>query len=112
MARFLLLQFVAAIVGGVLVWPFAGSDALYSVWIGALACVVPNALFALRIITAISRPEGASPATFVAGELIKISATIALLAIAAQLYDGMVWWGLIMGMVIGLKSYVLALFWN
>lgn len=112
MYRLLTLQLIAAFIVGLIAGLGAGGNALVSVWIGAFVCLVPNAMFALRITAAVARPGGAGPMSFVAGELIKIGATVALLALAAQVYKEMAWWAVILGMVVTLKGYLLALIWK
>lgn len=111
MFRVIKLQLIGVAAIGLLLAVTTGHPALLSYTIGAFACLVPNALFALRISAAIARPDGAGPATFVMGELIKIGATLAILLAAVKYVDTMVWWALILGMVVALKSYVLSFFW-
>lgn len=112
MFRIVRLQLIAAIVVGLIAWSVSGSAALVSVWLGAAACLIPNAWFALRIRASMLRPGNYGPATLLAGEMIKLLASVALIAVVAVWYDNMVWWALVLGIVTVLKGYLFALVWN
>jgi ATP synthase protein I len=83
--------------------------------LGGLACVVPNALFALRL-TAVARHAtavgdasgGRHVAAFFVGEFVKVGLTIGLLVLIAVAYKDLVWLALIIAVVAVLKSYVFA----
>ena len=47
---------------------------------------------------------------FLAGEFLKVGATIAILFVASQVDPNIVWWSLILTAVVTLKSYFLAFF--
>ncbi len=74
-----------------------------------VAVVVPNFLFALRLTIISRRPGASNPAAFFIGEFMKVAATIALLAAAANLYRDMHWLSLIAGLVVALNANLLAL---
>jgi ATP synthase protein I len=78
--------------------------------LGGLACFIPNALFALRLLVRIVAGKPASAAGFLIGELIKLGASIALLVLGVYLAQSwLVWPALLFGLVMVLKSYVLLL---
>jgi ATP synthase protein I len=95
----LLVACIAAVVGG----RMSGLSAA----LGGLACVVPNALFALRLHIEIRRPGGAAVHTVLIGEVVKVAATFALLVLITQNVRGLDWLALIIGVIAALKSYLL-----
>jgi len=76
---------------------------------GALAVVVPAAVFARGI----TRRRGANPAAAVAGflgwEFVKIALTLALLALSPKVVPGLSWLALVVGLVATMKTWWLAL---
>ncbi len=90
---------LAAMIGG---W-HAGLSAL----IGGAACLVPNALFALRLAVESRRPGGATVHGFFIGEFVKIAATIGALVLVATIDRNVNWPALIVGFIAALKSYYL-----
>jgi len=103
------LQALATLTVALLAWPLGGANAAVSALLGGAACVVPNALFALRLAAAARRPQGAGAAVFFVGELLKVGSTIALLALIAWAWDGVVWAALVIAVIVALKSYLFAL---
>jgi len=110
MLRIVLLQFAAAVLVGIVAGLMAGKHALFSALLGGVCCVMPNALFALRLFVNAQKPGGASPMTFFIGEFVKIALTIALLAAVALLYRDLNWLALIAAFIVALKSYLIILF--
>lgn len=110
MQQLILLQFATTAIAGLLAGLIAGVPALISALLGGLCCVVPNALFALRLFVGAQKPGGANPMTFFIGEFIKIVLTLGLLGLAAWLYRDLSWLALIAGFVVALKSYIILLF--
>jgi ATP synthase protein I len=110
MLRFVLLQLVTTLVVGAIAGLIGGWPALFSAVLGGLCCVVPNALFALRLFASVRKPEGANPMSFFIGEFIKIALTVALLFAVAMLYRELNWLALIAGFIVALKSYIILLF--
>jgi ATP synthase protein I len=76
---------------------------------GLLAIALPNTLFALRLSLG-HRYAMAGAVTFLTGEFLKIAATIAIFAIVGVFYRSLIWWAMLAGAVVTLKSYVLAFF--
>lgn len=110
MLRLVLLQLAGTATVGVIAGLIGSWPALFSALLGGLCCVVPNALFALRLFASARKPEGANPMTFFIGEFIKIALTVALLFAIAMLYRDLNWLALIAGFVVALKSYIILLF--
>lgn len=112
MLRLIGLQVLTTAVVALLAWPLAGSAAATSALLGGGACVLPNALFALRLTLAARRAGGASASTFFVGELFKVGSTIALLALIVWAYEDLVWLALIIAIIAVLKSYLVAIIWR
>lgn len=110
MLRLILLQLATTVVAGAIAGLLGGVHALFSALLGGLCCVVPNALFALRLFANMQKGDGANPMSFFIGEFIKIAMTVALLGAAAWLYRDLNWLALIAGFVVALKSYIILLF--
>jgi ATP synthase protein I len=110
MLRIVSLQFMATVVAGVVAALLGGRAAMFSAVLGGLCCVVPNALFALRLFANAHRLGQANPMTFFIGEFIKIALTVALLGAIAWLYRDLNWLALIGGFIVALKSYIILLF--
>lgn len=91
-------------------WFVSGRVAAFSAVYGALAVIVPAALFA-RGLT--SRASTMSADTAVFGfflwELIKIGLTVAMLAAAPQMMSEVSWPALLVGLVVTMKVYWVAL---
>ena len=110
MLRLVLLQLATTVVAGAIAGMLGGMHAMFSAVLGGLCCVVPNALFALRLFANVQKGAGANPMTFFIGEFIKIALTVALLAAIAWLYRDLNWLALIAGFIVALKSYIIILF--
>ena len=109
MFRIVGLQILATLIVALVAWPLGGANAAVSALLGGAACVVPNALFALRLAIAARRPQGTDMAVFFVGEFVKIGSTIALLALIAWAWKDVVWLAMIVAVIAALKSYLIAL---
>jgi ATP synthase protein I len=109
MFRLVLLQLATTFIASAIAGLIGGMPALFSALLGGLSCVVPNALFALRLFADAKRGN-ANPISFFIGELIKITLTVALLGAIAWLYRDLNWLALIAGFIVALKSYIIFLF--
>lgn len=92
-------------------WVLTGRAAVgWSAGYGALAVVVPAALFARGVLRhkASSNPRAAMVGFF-GWEIAKIVLTVALLATAPRLVSNLSWLALLAGMVITMKTYWVAL---
>ena len=110
MLRLVSLQLLTTVVAGIIAALLGGVPAGLSAMLGGFCCVVPNALFALRLFVNAQRPGGANPMTFMVGEFIKIALTLALLGVTAWLYRDLNWLALLCGFIVALKSYIILLF--
>lgn len=109
MLRLVLVQLATSLVAAAIAAYVAGWPAMWSVVLGAMSCILPNGLFALRLFAIVQR-GAANPMSFMIGEFIKIALTLALLAVSAWLYRDLSWPALIVGMVVALKSYLILMF--
>ena len=92
-------------------WLLTGRASVgWSAGYGALAVVVPAALFARGVLRhkASVNPRAAMLG-FAGWEIAKIVLTVALLAVAPKLVPGLSWIALLVGMVITMKTYWVAL---
>lgn len=80
----------------------------WSAGYGALAVVLPAALFA-RGMGRMKASAGAALAGFFGWEMVKIALTVAMLAAAPKLIASLSWLALLAGMVITMKTYWIAL---
>jgi ATP synthase protein I len=110
MAQIVLMQLAVTIVVMLIAALIGGVSAAISALLGGLCCIVPNALFAVRLYMAARRPGGTDPMAFFIGEFIKIALTVALLGATAWLYHDLNWLALIVGFIVALKSYIILLF--
>ena len=102
------LQLLAVLVAAALAAVFFGLNGMWSALMGGLACVLPNGFFALRLKLVSQRAGAASVPTFVAGELLKLIAIVGLLVLAVQVYPGLHWGALLIGLVLALKANLFA----
>ena len=88
----------------------SGAAAAWSALIGGGAYLIPNALFALRLLAGLWGPVTSTPFTFFLGEAFKLGAAVLTLGLAAWLGSGwIVWPALLVGLLCVLKGYVLLL---
>lgn len=89
-----------------------GSVALSALW-GAMAVVLPSAWMAWSL-TRARRAEtpSAGVVRFLSLELVKIAASVAILAMAPKLVQPLSWPAMLVALVLCLKGYVLALLWR
>ena len=105
------VQVVLGLLVATLVWFVSGQmAAVYSAVYGALAVIVPAALFA-RGLT--SRVASANVGTAVFGfflwEMVKIGLTVAMLFAAPRLVNDLSWPAMLAGLVVTMKVYWVAL---
>jgi len=94
----------AAIVCGVA----AGIAGLASAGIGAAAYLLPNAVFAMRLLLGRAGSGQANALTFFVGQLVKVGLTVTGLMLAAWLArDWLVWPALLFGLCCTLMGYAL-----
>ena len=107
--RFLWLQVGVGVVMSVAAGVLAGRASIgWSVAYGALAVVIPGAVFA-RGVTRRKASAGAAMAGFFVWELMKLALCIALLVAAPRLVPDLSWLALVAGLVVVMKTYWIAL---
>lgn len=111
MFRAIYLQIGAALITAVAAGVIVGSRGVVSVGLAAVACIVPNLFFAVRLAMVVNRRGASYAANFFIGEFLKIAATIGLLAIAVKGYPEMHWPSLLIGFAIVLHAGFIA-FWK
>lgn len=92
-------------------WAFTGRQNVgWSAGYGALAVVIPAAIFARGLTGRFSSLNAGTAAVgFMAWEMVKIASSIALLAAAPGLVADLSWPALLVGLVLTMKVYWLAL---
>ena len=103
MFRAVFHQSVATLLAAGLAGILAGWHGAASAGLGGAAIVVPNLMFALSLWAA-AKSGRASVARFFVGEMIKVAATLALLAIVAGAYRELNWLALLAGLFLALKA--------
>ena len=111
MFKAILLQLGAATITAIAAGLIVGTRGLVSVGLAAIACILPNLFFAIRLSMMARRPGASYAANFFIGEFLKIGATIGLLAIAIKGYPEMHWPSLLIGFAIVLQAGFIA-FWK
>ena len=85
----------------------------WSVLYGAATVVVPAALMARGMTSKLSSVSpGASVVSFMLWQFVKIGVSVAMLMLAPKLVQDLSWPALLVGLVLCLKVYVLALLWR
>lgn len=92
---------VVAILGGIL-----GFRGAVSGFIGGMAYLLPNLLFAIRLRMLAASGRG-SAAAFLVGEMLKLVGTLAILALAQRWYD-VHWLAMLIGLFAALKANLFA----
>lgn len=108
---------VQAAVGGVVALAallFSGRQAVgWSALYGAATVVVPGVLMARGMTSPLSSMSpGAGAVSFMLWEAVKIAVSLAMLALASKLVQPLSWPALLVGMVLCMKVYVVALLWR
>ena len=111
MYRAIFLQFGAALITALGAGAIVGFRGLVSVGFAAVAAILPNLFFAIRLSMVNNRPGASYAANFFIGEFLKIAATIGILAIAIKGYPEMHWPSLLIGFAIVLHAGFIA-FWK
>lgn len=102
------LQWLSGLVVCAVMFTISKQHALSAVW-GVSAVVIPSTLFAARLALGARTPAGGTM-VLLAGEFLKVGATIAIMFVAGQVDPDIVWWSLVLAAVVSLKSYFLAFF--
>jgi ATP synthase protein I len=100
----------AALVG----WLLTGrSEVGWSLLYGAAVVVVPGSLMARGMTSRISSmAPGTSAVSFMFWEMVKIGVSVAMLVVANRIVQDLVWPALLVGLVLCIKVYWVALLWR
>jgi ATP synthase protein I len=104
-------QFGMGFLAALAAWALTGKQNVgWSVAYGALAVAVPAAVFARGLTGKFSSLNAGTAAVgFMLWEMVKIALTLAMLAMAPRLVAGLSWPALLVGLVLAMKVYWLAL---
>ena len=106
--RLVAAQALVGVLVTLVAWLVSGkSQVAVSAGYGALAVVLPSALFA-RGMGRIKNSAKAMLVGFFGWEMAKIALTVAMLAAAPKLIDALSWLALLAGMVVTMKTYWVA----
>ena len=108
------LQMGVGAVAAALAWLVTGrQEVAWSVLYGAAAVVVPGALMARGMTSPLSSVSpGASAVSFMLWEMVKIAVSVAMLVLAPKLVQHLSWPALLVGLVLCMKMYWVALLWR
>ncbi len=110
MFRVIRLQLIAIIIAVTLAGLLVGWRGSISAAIGGGAVLLPNFLFALRLMAASAgRASVATAGVFIVYEFFKLALTLILLAVAIALYADLSWPSMLLSMAITLQVNFLAL---
>jgi ATP synthase protein I len=86
---------------------------MWSMLYGAATVVVPGALMARGMTSKLSSmAPGTSAVSFMLWEFVKIGVSLAMLVIASKVVQPLVWPALLVGLVVCMKVYWVALLWR
>ena len=105
------LQCVAGAFVALVAWGISGKASVaWSAGYGALAVIIPAALFARGLMSQFSSLNAATASFgFFVWEAVKLSVSIAMIAMAPRLIVNLSWLALLAGLLVTLKMYWLAL---
>ena len=109
--RVIRLQAVVVVLVALLAWALTGrSGAAWSAGYGGLAVLIPAVLFARGLMSQFSSINAATAGFgFFVWEAIKIAVSVGMLFAAPQLVAGLDWLAMLIGLIVTLKVYWLAL---
>ena len=109
--RVVVAQALIGLLLALIVWFVTGRmPAVYSVVYGALAVIVPAALFARGLTSRVASVNaGAAVFGFFLWEMVKIGLTVAMLFAAPRLVNDLSWPAMLVGLVVTMKVYWVAL---
>jgi ATP synthase protein I len=105
------LQCVAGLTVALVAWGISGKASVaWSAGYGALAVIIPAALFARGLMSQFSSLNAATASFgFFVWEAVKLAVSIAMIAMAPRLIVNLSWLALLVGLLVTLKMYWLAL---
>ncbi|MFN0183694.1 MAG: ATP synthase subunit I [Aquabacterium sp.] len=112
--RVIAAQAAVGVVVALIGWGFTGRpEVAWSALYGAATVVVPGALMARGMTSALSSmAPAASAVSFMLWEFVKIGVSVAMLMLATWIVQPLSWPALLAGLVAGIKVYWLALLWR
>ena len=104
-------QVLVGVLAALLAWGATGRQAVgWSTGYGALAVVIPAALFARGLMSRVSSINpGAAVFGFFLWEMVKIALTVAMLFAAPRVVESLSWPAMLAGLVVTMKVYWVAL---
>jgi len=104
-------QVAVGLVAALVAWGITGRQNVgWSTGYGALAVAIPAAIFARGLTGRFSSLDaGTAAAGFMVWEMVKIASTIALMAAATKLVPQLSWPAMLVGLVLAMKVYWVAL---
>jgi len=104
-------QLVVGLLVALAAWGLTGRQNLgWSAAYGAIAVVIPAAVFARGLTGRFSSLDaGSAAAGFLVWEMVKIALTLAMLVAATRLVVGLSWPALLIGLILAMKVYWVAL---
>jgi ATP synthase protein I len=112
--RVIATQVVVGVVAALIGWLItARTEVAWSLLYGAATVVVPGALMARGMTSRLSSmAPGASAVSFMLWEFVKIGVSLAMLVVAGRIVQPLVWPALLVGLVVCMKVYWVALLWR
>ena len=109
--RIVSLQFAVGVLVALAAWGFTGKPSMgWSAAYGALAVVIPAVLFARGLMSQFSSMNAATAGFgFFVWEAVKIAASVGMLFAAPQLVADLDWLAMLIGLIVTLKVYWVAL---
>ena len=111
MRKALLFQGLALVLVCLAAIGLSGWWAAYSAFVGGMACLVPSALFALRLKMVSQRQAGTYVTNFFLGEFLKVAATVGILLVVVRVYPDIHWLAMLVGLAATLHAGFFA-FWK
>ena len=113
----ILLQLASVAILAPGAWIFIDATSAYYLVLGAMAAIIPNALFALRLTLNRGKSPESYPVVFFLGEFLKLGLTLGLLMAAIRYGGGsgngqeepVRWLALLIGLIVALKMPLFAL---
>jgi ATP synthase protein I len=108
------LQAVVGVVAALLALLLTGQQVVaWSLFMGAATVVVPGALMARGMTSRFSSMSpGTSAVSFMLWEFVKIAVSVGMLMLAPKLVQPLSWPALLVGLVLCIKVYWVALLWR
>ena len=108
------VQAVVGVAAALIGWLATGRNAVaWSLLYGAATVVVPGALMARGMTSRLSSmAPGASAVSFMLWEFVKIGVSLVMLVVASKIVQPLVWPALLIGLVVCMKVYWVALLWR